>query len=432
VKALQVPEDIGDEHPGDGVVPVGVVPSVHAIPGLWSPVEGYTDLLGWLERTFTLRRASADGPPDAPVNLIDFPYDWRLSCRYNAGRLAVRIDEVLGRWRASAPERAEAKVRLICHSMGGLVARYWVECLGGAEVTRQLITLGTPHRGSIGALESLVNGHRIGFRRLAVDLTSFSRSLPSLHQLVPVYACIETGDGLRYPRELTTALEGVDADLLADAYRFHEEIRTAATNRLGAGGSDRLCLPVVGVRQPTTTTAVVEDGRLRLLETIEGTNEGGDGRVPRFSAYPTELSLDDTVTARSSFAHHGAIQNHTGVREDLFDWLSPVPKVYRGSLPAHPLSVRVPEYLAADDVLRVEAEPATAQEGADELAVMATITAEDGTPTAARTLRNLGGGRYDAGFTDLSPGAYKVSVHAAGDDPAMAVTALTIIIEGDE
>ncbi|MDI5968575.1 hypothetical protein POF50_004300 [Streptomyces sp. SL13] len=87
-----------------------------------------------------------------------------------------------------------------------------------------------------------------------MDLTPFSRSLPSLHQLTPDYACVESPGGLRHPRELTSALDGVDPGLLADAGRFHEEIRTAARNRVRQGGSDRLCLPVVGVRQPTPTT----------------------------------------------------------------------------------------------------------------------------------------------------------------------------------
>ncbi|MFH8770131.1 esterase/lipase family protein [Streptomyces sp. NPDC017958] len=431
VKALRLPTDIGDGHPGDGVVPTGLAPSVHAIPGVRPLADGYGDLLGWLERTFTLRRALPGDRPDAPVSLVEFAYDWRLSCRYNARRLAARVDEALGRWRATAPHRAEARVRLICHSMGGLVGRYWVECLGGAEVTRQLITLGTPHRGSIGALESLVNGHRIGLGPLAADLTAFSRSLPSLHQLTPAYACIESPEGLRYPRELTTALEGVDRNLLTDACCLHEEIRTAALDRVRRGGSDRLCLPVVGVRQPTPTTAAVEDGRLRLIETIEGKDEGGDGRVPRFAAYPAELALDDNATVRSSFANHGAIKGHAGVREDLYDWLAPAPAVYRGSLPAYPLSVRVPEYLTSGEPLRVEATAATTREGADALAVRATVTAEDGRDVETRTLRNLDGGRYEGAFGGLGPGAYAVSLHASLDDAGTAVTALTLILEGD-
>ncbi|MFF8768585.1 hypothetical protein [Kitasatospora sp. NPDC015120] len=442
VRALRLPTDLGDDHPGDGVVPTGLVPSLHAVPGVRPVVDGYSDLIGWLERTFTLRRAlpgSRPGPPDrpgapeVPVNLVEFAYDWRLSCRYNARLLAVRVDEALGRWRATAPHRAEAKVRLICHSMGGLVARYWVECLGGAEITRQLITLGTPHRGSIGALESLVNGHRIGLGPVAADLTAFSRSLPSLHQLIPDYACVETPGGLRHPRELATALEGVDPRLLADAGRFHGDIRDAAVERVRRGGSDRLCLPVIGVRQPTPTTAAVTgDGLLRLIETIEGKDEGGDGRVARFAAYPAEVALDDPTAARSSFANHGAIKGHAGVREDLYDWLAPAPAVYRGSLPAHPLGVRVPEYGLAGQPLRVEAvADGTGRPGAAALAVRATVRAENGDVVVERLLSNVGGGRYERAFDGLGPGVYAVSVHAKQDSADTAVTALTLILEGD-
>ena len=42
--------------------------------------------------------------------------------------------------------------------MGGLVARWFLEVLGGWEVTRRLITIGTPYQGAIGALDTLCNG----------------------------------------------------------------------------------------------------------------------------------------------------------------------------------------------------------------------------------------------------------------------------------
>ncbi|GAA3868664.1 hypothetical protein GCM10022243_37860 [Saccharothrix violaceirubra] len=423
IKDLRLPKDIGDGHPGDGVVPTGLLPSLHALPGVWPVVDGYGSLIDWLERTFTLRRALPGDGPDTAVNLVEFAYDWRLSCRYNAHLLSIRVDKALGRWRTRHPD---AQVRLICHSMGGLIARYWVECLGGAEVTRLLVTLGTPHRRSIGALASLVNGDRVA----GVDLTAFSRSLPSLHQLTPDYACIESPDGLRTTHELSTTLDGVDANLLADARRFHDEIRTAALGRVAAGGSDRLCRPVVGVRQPTPTTAAVVDGRLRLIETIEGKDEGGDGRVPRFAAYPAEVSLDDPA-ARSSFANHGAIKRHAGVRGDLYDALAPEPGVYRGAEPGHPLGVRVPEFLAPGEPLRIEAEAVTGGRGSDRLAVRAVVEPEDGR-AVTRVLRNLGDGRYEATVDGLSPGAYAVSVHASSDQPSDAVTAMTLVLEGDE
>ena len=65
------------------------------------------------------------------------------------------VDEKLHAQRQRNPD---AKVILIGHSMGGLVARWYLECLGGWQDTRALITFGTPHRGSLNAADFLVNG----------------------------------------------------------------------------------------------------------------------------------------------------------------------------------------------------------------------------------------------------------------------------------
>ncbi|MCX5370020.1 MULTISPECIES: hypothetical protein [unclassified Streptomyces] len=421
VRQLTLPKDVGDGHPGDGVEPVGLFPALHALPGVWPLTDGYDTLLIWLQRMFTLRPSS---------NLIGFAYDWRLSCRHNAGLLARRVDEALGRWRASDPRRTNAKVRLICHSMGGLVGRYYVECLGGAEVTRQLITLGTPHRGTIGALDSLLSGPRLSRRGPRVGpLTGFARSLPSLYQLTPDYACLDSPGGLLYPREVPGGLPGLDSSLLEDAGAFHAEIREAARERVRRGGSDHHCLPVIGVRQPTATTAALEGERLRLIETILGEDEGGDGRVPRFAAFPDEVPMNSPA-ARSAFATHGAIKTHAGVREDLFDWLAPSPRVYRGVRAAYPLTLRVPEEWPTNEPLTVEAVAATARPGADELAVLATLDHPDGSRTQG-TLTNLGDGRYGGAFRNPGPGAYRVSAYAVGDDATRAVTALVLVGDGD-
>ncbi|MFJ2258477.1 esterase/lipase family protein [Streptomyces sp. NPDC087844] len=171
------------------------MPDLHALPGVSPLIDGYSGLLDWLERHFTLRRRLPGDDPRTPVNLVGFAYDWRLSCRYNAERLAERVYEELGRWRASAPERGAARVVFVCHSMGVLVTRQYVERGGGAEVNRRVVTLGTPYRGSLDALLSLVDGHRPGFGPASLDLTAFARSLPSLHQLTPDYACLAGAPG---------------------------------------------------------------------------------------------------------------------------------------------------------------------------------------------------------------------------------------------
>ncbi len=45
----------------------------------------------------------------------------------------------------------------VCHSKGGLVARWFLEMLGGHDFTRTSITIGTPYRGSINTLNAIVN-----------------------------------------------------------------------------------------------------------------------------------------------------------------------------------------------------------------------------------------------------------------------------------
>lgn len=45
-------------------------------------------------------------------------------------------------------ESGYERVHVIGHSLGGLIARYYVQCLGGHERVHTLITLGTPHSGT--------------------------------------------------------------------------------------------------------------------------------------------------------------------------------------------------------------------------------------------------------------------------------------------
>jgi pimeloyl-ACP methyl ester carboxylesterase len=45
-------------------------------------------------------------------------------------------------------ETGEPRVDIVAHSLGGLIARYYVQCLGGHDRVRTLVTLGTPHSGT--------------------------------------------------------------------------------------------------------------------------------------------------------------------------------------------------------------------------------------------------------------------------------------------
>ncbi|MFD3520252.1 esterase/lipase family protein [Streptomyces sp. NPDC058653] len=426
VSGLTLPADLGDGHPGDGVRVLGTVPDLHAVLGRWRVIDGYSGLLDWLERHFTLRRRLPGEAADAPANLVEFGYDWRLSCRYNARLLRDRVDEELGRWRASAPARRDARVTFVCHSMGGLIARYYAQCLGGHAITRRLVTIGTPHRGSVDALETLVNGHSAGPRPVRAALTRFARSLPSLHQLTPDYACLQSGKGLLYARELPHRVPGVDGELMRDAGRFHAEIREAAAAR--TGGS--FLVPFVGVEQPTATTAAFsEDGeRLTTLLTIDGASEGGDGTVPRLSAHPP-----GSTAGHAPYELHGSLQVNRGVRDALWNLLAPEPAYHRD--PDHdpvPLRVLAPEYVAGTAPYDIAVTVPAGTPRGDELRVRATLRPAGEGGTVGRTLRNLGGGAYGISVTEpLVPGPYRVAVEAVGR-PDSTVTALVLVGDGSD
>ncbi|MGW7044554.1 esterase/lipase family protein [Streptomyces avermitilis] len=68
--------------------------------------------------------------------------------------------ELLGRHIEVICERTgHARVDIVGHSLGGLIARYYVQCLGGDIRVRTLVTLGTPHSGT--RVVPLANAHPI-------------------------------------------------------------------------------------------------------------------------------------------------------------------------------------------------------------------------------------------------------------------------------
>jgi pimeloyl-ACP methyl ester carboxylesterase len=62
--------------------------------------------------------------------------------------VARRLQEMV---EAVCAETGYERVHLIGHSMGGLVARYYVQRMGGDERVHTVVTLGTPHKGTYAA-----------------------------------------------------------------------------------------------------------------------------------------------------------------------------------------------------------------------------------------------------------------------------------------
>lgn len=144
--------------------------------------------------------------------LFAFPYQWRLANNYTALLLKDKIKDVKNICGCD-------KVDLVTHSMGGLVARAYIQSNDYQNDVDQLIFLATPHQGATKAY-LMWEGGEIGQtgrdfimeRIFTVEadgngygsLYSYIRGLPmtSVQELLPVYSYLrdkETGQLRTYP-----------------------------------------------------------------------------------------------------------------------------------------------------------------------------------------------------------------------------------------
>jgi len=322
---LKVPEhDPRSGAPDAGIAATGLISGFHGIYGM-GRLAGYSKLTSELVKRFGLTPGNAWD--NRPANLIEFPYDWRLSSRHNAALLRDVVNRRLAIWRKASGEPG-AKVILIAHSMGGLVARYYLEVTGDDDIRgdgqwrkcRALFTFGTPFRGSVNAVNYVANG----YKKLFLDLTDVVRSCPSIYELMPVYPAIEKGGAWYRPSEVD--IPNAYGSYTLAARDFHDDIKVAiATHKKETayleGGY--LTLPFVGVGQSTLQSAHLDAQALTSSETlpmdIDPLLDGGDGTVPVLSATPIEMSGD----YREAFVseQHGFLHSNLRSLEDLVERL---------------------------------------------------------------------------------------------------------------
>lgn len=410
IKDFALPGGIGDAHPGDGIEPVGLMPDLHVIPGIWTPVRGYTDLPAQL-RTL--------GYDEAKGNLVLFPYDWRLSNRYNGARLGTVVEPVLERWRSQGGEYAAARLVFVCHSMGGLVARWYIERCGGAELTRKLITLGTPWRGACAAVEQLVNGVHKGIGPISVDLTAFARSLPSLHQLMPEYACVDTGSDFAKTTEVS--LPGVDAGMVADAMAFHTALQDAERAR-GAAALDCTHM-LVGTRQPTATTVRISGASAQTCPDFHGQNDFGDGTVPLAGSVGLGEQLDTNRIVRIA-DNHSNLQGNAAVLDEITEILAARPTRPRLLAPVE-LRVGVPTLVLSTSKLRVDVAVVDSTAPRPE-GLTVVVRDERGRAVAGADLKVVRGAAT-AVFEGLPAGLHTVTVAGPRGTGVQPVTAATLV-----
>ncbi len=415
LKALKLPDGIGDEHPGDGVEPRALVDDVHVIPGIWTPIKGYSPLVERL-RTLGYREPTAD----TPGNLLPMPYDWRLSNRYTAGWMAPTIQRELDRWRSVGGRQGDAKVTFVCHSMGGLVAR-WYAAHQGADHTGKLITFGTPMRGSMNAVDQLANGAPSSMGPLRGLITDLGRSLPSLHQLLPAYACVTGGAELE--RIDPAVFPHGNTAMIADGLAFYDQLEAAEA---GDAAYAKKLHAIVGTNQPTQTTVAMRADGVEIYSNYGDDDFQGDSTVPLVGAVPKGVPLD-SATLRHVPDNHGNLQRNSAALDEMEGVLKATPVIIKGGLQI-PLSVTVPPVVAAGHPLEVT----VAVTPGNEPGLHATLRPA-GAKAGRGTTRvlHVTGGLARATFEDLRPGGYVVDVTGAAAGSPVAPVSVATLVFGD-
>jgi len=414
-RALALPhDDPAVEDLGDGIVADALMPDLHLLPGIWK-IDGYGKVAEAIRTNFKITEGG---------NFFSFPYDWRRDNRVAARKLAKVAHRWLSHWRKSSGN-ADAKLILVAHSMGGLVSRYFLECLEGWKITRALVTFGTPYRGSLNALDGLANGLKKG----PLELSTLARQLTALYQLLPIYPCYDAGNGSLVRVGEAIDIPNVDPAKAAGALIFHRDIEAAAAANkyLSAYQVDGYRLyPVVGVAQQTSLSARLAGGKLEMLRTYEGKALGGDGTVPRFSAIPVEMS-HDPAGAIYAGTRHGSLQNADNMIAHLTGLLSGF-EINLGDFrkPKAQLALEV------DDVY-FRREPITVRAHAtrEAMKLHATLWRSGySQPVAMADMRpSSEGDCCVVDFAPPGPGAYRVTV--GGSDVENAEDSLVVVEVGD-
>ncbi len=144
-----------------------------------------------------------------------FPYDWRLNLQTVAAQLAGLIAALVN-------HTGHQQVDIVAHSMGGLVAKWFLSQSGNEKRVRRLITIGTPHLGTPDAVRVLLEGKPMSFGLLEREPVRAyaARNMPSAYQLAP---------GKQY-----LGLQGSYVDIYQDIYQIDTCERLGNSGKSGS------------------------------------------------------------------------------------------------------------------------------------------------------------------------------------------------------
>lgn len=232
--------------------------------------------------------------------VLEYPYDWRLSVPHNANRLATVAAQHLETWRRHPNGSRSAKLLLVAHSMGGLIARFFTGVLGGEDEVRQTITIGTPFQGAVKAVFLLDRGHGGPMPLPRRRLRALARTLPGVYDLLPSYRCVEEQGTARKLTPADVGRLGGDEDLARDATQLHKTIGSVGVSNLRT---------MVGVEQSTMQSIGLRQGiaqpQYYTLEDDGNIDWRGDGTVY------TQVAAGGVEPISSLPQSHGALARNS-------------------------------------------------------------------------------------------------------------------------
>ncbi|HEX7977326.1 MAG TPA: FHA domain-containing protein [Gemmatimonadaceae bacterium] len=280
LKLLGHPEFLRVERPLEAR---GILDQLVVVPGLLKLAQ-YSALTEYLRRSLDY---------EVGRDLLEFAYDFRQDNRRSAMELGTAIEQ----WNPSAP------ITIIAHSMGCLIARYYIERLGGKRRVERVILLGGPHAGNPYAFAGLLSGpHLLPLGMKNAQWREQLATFASWYQILPTNPCISDGG---------TSLDVLGDDswvpeqhrpLLHDARRFREELPTHSS-------VPAVCVFGYGIRTIAGASITRAAGGEILNADLRYT-DAGDGMIPQESAilpgaeiHPVrqqhgQLYVDDDVRMR--------------------------------------------------------------------------------------------------------------------------------------
>ncbi len=254
---------------GTGLQPLGAIPYSYLLLQLRLRAAGYT--------------------------VVMHDYDWRSNLRELAHALSVRL--------CADPAPS---IAIVAHSMGGLIARGALR-LPGLERVRRLITLGTPHSGSFGAVQAIRGTYPVVRRLAALDrlhdaetlATRVFSTFPSIYQLLPT-GQLSAGADLFESGQWPGSGPQPDRELLRDARAFVAALPS----------SDARCIAISGTHQRTVVALRLADDDFHYR-----VGDAGDGTVPLASA---QLDGCDNYYVR---CEHSALPRSASVARALVELL---------------------------------------------------------------------------------------------------------------